>query len=389
MSSEKTVDFVSDSGQEYSYLCASLTWPVSDEKNRAKKGILVALGTETEDKVGSHCRYLRSATRFNVPELRRLKLSPVLPASTQCSSSVDVLRKRAAPDEEDEMTTKGAENSPEVSFALGIKAIDLIVAKEKGDKRCLQSEKIPKCWTCKTRYSQILERLRLRQRTLKSSESLLANTCPYFGIPHKALAVQHASSQTAGDVFRCTPKYALEWKEKNGKPDATKVEVVTVADFLDRLGRKVGRINLLEIEAYLKLSKIARKILSYSDKEADQQPGNIVQVGSISPLSFCSVRRSHTADGRLTFSLVRTSSGQEEVDMKYLLFNLVSHFLQVVECARSVILAAQGRTMSPLPAEKITSFFCAGTLFRNPILSRELREQMKYVKQLEEKQGTK
>jgi chromosome transmission fidelity protein 1 len=37
-----------------------------------------------------------------LPELRRLKLSPVYPPSTPCSSSVDISRKRAAP-EEDEM----------------------------------------------------------------------------------------------------------------------------------------------------------------------------------------------------------------------------------------------------------------------------------------------
>lgn len=93
---------------------------------------------------------------------------------------------------------------------------------------------------------------------------------------------------------------------------------------------------------------------------------------------------SYRADGRLTFSLVRTSSGQEEVEMKFQLLNPAPHFLEVVESARSVILA--GGTMSPvspehveccnysslraqisdvinqlfaqLPAEKITSFSC-------------------------------
>lgn len=56
-------------------------------------------------------------------------------------------------------------------------------------------------------------------------------------------------------------KYALEWKEKNGKADASKVEVMTVADLLDRLGRKVAGVNLLEIEAYLKSSKVSQALL--------------------------------------------------------------------------------------------------------------------------------
>jgi chromosome transmission fidelity protein 1 len=65
--------------------------------------------------------------------------------------------------------------------------------------------------------------------------------------------------------------------------------------------------------------------------------------------SFCSALRSYAADGRLTFSLVRAYSGQEEVEMKYQLLNPAPHFLEVIECARSVILA--GGTMSPVSAE--------------------------------------
>lgn len=51
-------------------------------------------------------------------------------------------------------------------------------------------------------------------------------------------------------------KYALEWKEKNTKVDGFKVEVMTVTELLDRLGRKVNGVNLLEIESYLKKSKV-------------------------------------------------------------------------------------------------------------------------------------
>lgn len=53
-------------------------------------------------------------------------------------------------------------------------------------------------------------------------------------------------------------KYALEWKEQNSKADKPKVEVMTVAYLLERLGRKVSGVNLLEIEGYLKSSKVER-----------------------------------------------------------------------------------------------------------------------------------
>lgn len=58
-------------------------------------------------------------------------------------------------------------------------------------------------------------------------------------------------------------KYVLEWKESrlgksvNESPGITeKDEVITPAEFMERLGRKVSGINLLEIETYLKSSKV-------------------------------------------------------------------------------------------------------------------------------------
>jgi hypothetical protein len=52
-------------------------------------------------------------------------------------------------------------------------------------------------------------------------------------------------------------QYALEWKEQTGKTDKSQVEVMTVADLLGRLGRKISGMNLLEIEGYLRSSKVA------------------------------------------------------------------------------------------------------------------------------------
>jgi chromosome transmission fidelity protein 1 len=53
-------------------------------------------------------------------------------------------------------------------------------------------------------------------------------------------------------------KVTLEWmtEKSNSKSGRQDTEVMTVPDFIRILGRKVEGINLLEIEAYLKRSKV-------------------------------------------------------------------------------------------------------------------------------------
>lgn len=55
-------------------------------------------------------------------------------------------------------------------------------------------------------------------------------------------------------------KYVLEWKDarerERGKGPSEKTEVMTVAELMERMGKKVAGMNLLEIEGYLKRSKV-------------------------------------------------------------------------------------------------------------------------------------
>ena len=57
-------------------------------------------------------------------------------------------------------------------------------------------------------------------------------------------------------------RYVLEWKEAQaskttqGKHRVEKLEVMTVAELSGRLGRKAAGVNLLEVAAYLKRSKV-------------------------------------------------------------------------------------------------------------------------------------
>lgn len=86
-------------------------------------------------------------------------------------------------------------------------------------------------------------------------------------------------------------KYALEWKEQC-KDKPMKTEVMSVLDLSARLGRRVTGINLLEIEAYLKKSKVSYKntcIIWNSDEFRSQGrlPGILKNKRRKNQASFC------------------------------------------------------------------------------------------------------
>ena len=54
-------------------------------------------------------------------------------------------------------------------------------------------------------------------------------------------------------------RYTGEWKETRAK-EIVKAEVISVAQLMERMGKKVAGINLLEIESYLKRSKACRTL---------------------------------------------------------------------------------------------------------------------------------
>lgn len=156
----------------------------------------------------------------------------------------------------------------------------------------------------------------------------------------------------------------------------TTSEMFPVPSFMDKLGSKVAGVNLLEIEAYLRASKVGRKIAGYSvkqmekeqeqaEKETTKQVGRqkhsakrgseakpnatkpaASKRGAIPPLhaveAFMFALAGASKDGRVSLTLI----GKADVEIKYLLLNPAPPFLEVVEKARSVILA--GGTMSPV-----------------------------------------
>ncbi|KIJ59456.1 hypothetical protein HYDPIDRAFT_118436 [Hydnomerulius pinastri MD-312] len=155
-----------------------------------------------------------------------------------------------------------------------------------------------------------------------------------------------------------------------------RTEVLTIPKFMQKLGRKVDGINLLEIEAYLKQSKIARKISGYADvaasneaegsKHKKQSPARTtppLHTVEAFMLGIAGARE----DGRVIFSIAGDHTQSEEVEVKYQLLNPSTTFREVVDAARSVVLA--GGTMSPMsdvicqlfpfvPSERMTTFSC-------------------------------
>ncbi|KAJ3002330.1 hypothetical protein NUW54_g5905 [Trametes sanguinea] len=174
-------------------------------------------------------------------------------------------------------------------------------------------------------------------------------------------------------------QYSEEWRDAHmkdvpGKARPPDVEVMTSAELLGRLGRKTEGVNLLEVEKYLRDSKIARKISGYSvktlEKAAAQDATKLARLARLAsttpPLhaveSFISALSASSEDGRVTVSLV-----DDQVEIKYQHLNPATYFQEVVDVARAVILA--GGTMSPiedvvnqlftaLPAERLSTFSC-------------------------------
>ncbi|KAJ3556498.1 hypothetical protein NP233_g11962 [Leucocoprinus birnbaumii] len=223
-----------------------------------------------------------------------------------------------------------------------------------------------------------LSTIRLPFNTLDTS---LQQVCTYVSKFRTRLSATNMVHLKRLVVFLdALKKFLLQWKESRctellkagGKIE--KIDVLTVAELLERMGRKAAGINLLEVEGYLKKSKIARKISGYADKQSakgiETPASRQVRKGQIPPLHIVEdlmIALTNTNDdGRVTLTLAG-SRGQEEVEIKYQLLNPAPNFVEIADEARSVVLA--GGTMSPMsdvvnqlfshvPPERITTFSC-------------------------------
>jgi chromosome transmission fidelity protein 1 len=59
--------------------------------------------------------------------------------------------------------------------------------------------------------------------------------------------------------------YSAKWKDGKTNAKDAQPEVMTVGELISRLGKKVAGINLMEVEAYLKKSKVLVKMSCFID----------------------------------------------------------------------------------------------------------------------------
>lgn len=144
----------------------------------------------------------------------------------------------------------------------------------------------------------------------------------------------------------------LESHTQKNSP-STKEKILTVNDFVHELG--IDHLNMFKIETFLKESKLARKLNGFLDmkKQEMQEKGTGAEhdmnsnrsessIPTLSQIeSFLMALTNADKDGRI---LVATESGDTYV--QYMLLNPANEFKEIVEEARSVVLA--GGTMEPV-----------------------------------------
>jgi chromosome transmission fidelity protein 1 len=134
----------------------------------------------------------------------------------------------------------------------------------------------------------------------------------------------------------------------------------TVSELVSSLGSKVAGVNLVEIEAYLRSSKIARKISGYNEKEAEKESSGTSnrRKGTTPPLhaveAFILILTNANEDGRVFVNVQPPSkdgNGAGHVTLKYQLLNPSCEFKEVVDSARSVILVYDPCSETPMETE--------------------------------------
>ncbi|WWC60824.1 uncharacterized protein I303_103400 [Kwoniella dejecticola CBS 10117] len=144
-----------------------------------------------------------------------------------------------------------------------------------------------------------------------------------------------------------------------------KSEVMNANHLMEKIGKGTDQLNPLELVDYLKESKLARKISGFSEFLAEQNSSKEEKVSRTSSQRHASIASFHIVesfllslvdardDGRVILSPLgtgtekgSTSTSTSTVEIKYVLLNPAERFKEVVEEARSVILA--GGTMEPI-----------------------------------------
>ncbi|TYJ52793.1 hypothetical protein B9479_006597 [Cryptococcus floricola] len=181
-------------------------------------------------------------------------------------------------------------------------------------------------------------------------------------------------------------------KVEGGKPafGKPKTEVLGANELMDRVGGGSDQVNPLELVKYLKESKLARKISGFSEHVAEKAALKESKTSRNAAARHASISSFHTVesfllslsdakdDGRVILSLEDATKSAPVVTIKYVLLNPSERFREVVEEARSVVLA--GGTMEPvsdfmnqlfptIPRDRFSTLSCAHVIPKQNLLT--------------------
>ncbi|WVQ77661.1 hypothetical protein IAR50_007349 [Cryptococcus sp. DSM 104548] len=181
-------------------------------------------------------------------------------------------------------------------------------------------------------------------------------------------------------------------KGDGGKPafGKAKTEVLGANELMERVGGGSDQVNPLELVGYLKESKLARKISGFSEHVTEKAALKESKTSRNAAARHASISSFHTVesfllslsdakdDGRVILSLEDVSKVAPVVTIKYVLLNPSERFKEVVEEARSVILA--GGTMEPvsdfmnqlfptIPRDRFSTLSCSHVIPKQNLLT--------------------
>ncbi|WVW82792.1 hypothetical protein I302_104803 [Kwoniella bestiolae CBS 10118] len=169
-----------------------------------------------------------------------------------------------------------------------------------------------------------------------------------------------------------------------------KSEVLNINELMERIGKGNDQLNPLDLVGYLKESKLARKISGFSEFVIEQnEKGSSSKTSRTTTQRHASIASFHSVesfllalvdskdDGRVILSS-SSEEGEGNVTIKYVLLNPAERFREIVNEARSVILA--GGTMEPIsdflqqlfpsiPKDRISTLSCSHVIPKDNLLT--------------------
>ncbi|WRT67408.1 uncharacterized protein IL334_004379 [Kwoniella shivajii] len=202
-----------------------------------------------------------------------------------------------------------------------------------------------------------------------------------------ALKIKQVLSLLQGLIKVCEAFASSSSQKTDGKAKS-KNEVMNANELMERVGGGNDQLNPIDLVEYLKESKLARKISGFSEhlqdlamkdpktsRSTSQRHASIAAFHIVE--SFLISLVDARDDGRVILSLEEGHSGPTVV-IKYVLLNPAERFKEIVEQARSVILA--GGTMEPisdflqqlfpsLPKDRFATLSCAHVIPKENLLT--------------------